>query len=209
MTNAETDAELAAQSRLPLYESSDDEDVASIVSHEQYLRVNNLMLERHLDDNSKCMLRRREGDTTSLTPNLRAHIERLDLPAFRASHVKQSRVVLRRIHEILEVMPNWFTIRSSVQSWADCEKLIDFLKRQHGGTWPSRVKRFCVRHPLPCVDTTPMLQNMRGEDFMYVSLLHALKHANASYQDCSECVDKVSSKFKDIVKDTFWLRSPV
>ena len=199
------DATLAERSRNALYETSDDDDAVSILPDEQHRRVNRTLVARHDACNRVCATRPQEEEPLPMSPSLLHRFEvaaRDGRIACRASQLDASRIALRRTEGVLEVMPGWFARQATMQTWRDCQGCIKFLAEQHGGRWEAKLRTFCARHPLPCVATSPMLQNMRIADFMHVSLLYALRTNRASVDACDACLAQVTDKFRETVRAT-------
>ena len=198
-----TDDELAERSRLPLYVSSDDDDVCSIASEAQLARIEHLRRDRVGNDNRVCKTRPRTEAMLDMTPAMRHRIDawvRAGRDAFRASQIDETRVRLRRTSGVLEVIPGWFVPVDRIRSWADCIRVVRYLSEQHGGKWSGTLDAYCARHPLPCVRSSPMLQNMRVRDFMHVALLHALLRNGATAEDRRTCIAAVTDKFRPCIE---------
>lgn len=195
-----TDDELARRSRLPTYVSSDDDDdVASIASDVQRARLAHIVRERQGNDNRVCKTRGRRIAPVELSGIVARQFQtRLanGHRAARASEIEASRAELRRTKGVVEVFPDWFALTDTLSSWSAVEATVAYLSSRYGGTWEPKLREFCVRHPLPCVRASPMLQNMRNSDFMWVSMHHALKQNSATDADCVECVRHVGDKFR-------------
>ena len=109
---------------------------------------------------------------------------------------------LRRQVGVCEVFPRWFALRSTICTWSDCRRIIDFLETQYGGSWEGDCRKFIADQPLPTENLSPQLQNMRSQDYMHVALYYTLKLNNKCHPDDLEtCKACISDKFRTAVKD--------
>ena len=193
--------ELRERSRVTQYESDSSDSDHSTISCYAEDRIKSCMQDRRETGCKICTTK----DIEPCVPNVQVHSAAKNLMAlgrriFTASHLQCTRKQVRSTTGIVELLPGWFTVSSSLDSCDAIEKTFFYLKRIFSERkFEQKMECFVAKHPLPNTHHSPVMQNLKGKHYLTTVLLfYGLKNKCALYSSafCRELLKDLPEKIR-------------
>lgn len=169
--------ELKEQSRLTLYDSdssgSDHSDVTLIARE----TLNDLIQTRATPFCQTCATKK--ATQILVNQNIWSRADQLvkdNRRVFNAHQLQSTRKQARLTKGIIEVLPGWFTTATSIQTCDDIQATYNFVQTMFSSQkFEEKMASFIAKHPLPCTECSPTIQNLRGKHYLSTVLLYFAK----------------------------------